>query len=449
MSTAHRDHLFISYAWEDAPLADWLVRRLTALGYRVWCDRFKLLGGERWPKDIDKAIKTRTFRMIALLSKFSLHKENPSKERQIALALSKERQENFLIPLNVDGLRATEIGWELSDVNWVPFANWADGLKQLSELLRHIGAPCRPPDEGTRAAIETYLPGKFMLDTPEPLWSNCYEITEIPATFYDVQASRKLASVERYQLSEHWPFYRIADDRFIAFSDPPAIAEMPFSLARTDTHPRTTPLVAGVSGIDIATHLVKRGLFHHARSRGLAMTRDWTAYFPSGLLPKDKLSFVSYTGKKSSIAVLGERKFGNGRMRYNLGATFFVKLDLLPMPVVQIKARLNVTDPAKPNLSGHGINARRKAVAKNWWNHEWLTRQLAIVQFLAEGHHAIVVGDIPDERLVVRSSPLGGTVTPRIDDAELGKLREQIKAMNTSLTSLSDEGDDMPQADNE
>src|SRR5438093_12082818 len=44
-----RDHLFISYATEDWPLAEWLTRRLTAEGYRVWCDRFKLLGGESYP----------------------------------------------------------------------------------------------------------------------------------------------------------------------------------------------------------------------------------------------------------------------------------------------------------------------------------------------------------------------------------------------------------------
>ncbi len=29
------DHLFISYAWEDRVIADWLTLRLTAAGYRV------------------------------------------------------------------------------------------------------------------------------------------------------------------------------------------------------------------------------------------------------------------------------------------------------------------------------------------------------------------------------------------------------------------------------
>ncbi|MGD0856653.1 MAG: toll/interleukin-1 receptor domain-containing protein, partial [Dehalococcoidia bacterium] len=71
------DHLFISYATEDGELAEWLTLRLTAAGYKVWCDRVKLLGGESYPRDIDKAIKTQTFRMLALISKSSLTKENP------------------------------------------------------------------------------------------------------------------------------------------------------------------------------------------------------------------------------------------------------------------------------------------------------------------------------------------------------------------------------------
>ncbi len=59
------DHLFISYATEDGELAEWLTLRLTTEGYKAWCDRVKLLGGESYPRDIDKAIKTQTFRMLA------------------------------------------------------------------------------------------------------------------------------------------------------------------------------------------------------------------------------------------------------------------------------------------------------------------------------------------------------------------------------------------------
>jgi hypothetical protein len=64
-----REHLLINYATEDWALAEWLTRKLSAEGYRVWCDRFKLLGGESYPREIDDAIKNRTFRMLSLLSR--------------------------------------------------------------------------------------------------------------------------------------------------------------------------------------------------------------------------------------------------------------------------------------------------------------------------------------------------------------------------------------------
>lgn len=99
-----RHHLFISYrGGEDGTLAEWLTLRLTALGYKVWCDRVKLLGGESYPRDIDAAIKEQTFRMVALLSVHSIAKPNPVKERTLAHSIARERGE-FIIPLNVDGL---------------------------------------------------------------------------------------------------------------------------------------------------------------------------------------------------------------------------------------------------------------------------------------------------------------------------------------------------------
>src|SRR5262245_65059129 len=85
-----REHLFVSYATEDAALAEWLTRKLTVEGYRVWCDRFKLLGGESYPRDIDVALKRRTFRMLALLSRDSLNKSNPRKERKVAVSIGRD-----------------------------------------------------------------------------------------------------------------------------------------------------------------------------------------------------------------------------------------------------------------------------------------------------------------------------------------------------------------------
>jgi len=90
-----------------------------------------MLGGESFPKEIGAAIKEQTFRMLALISRKSAAKPNPVKEWTLGLALGQERKIDFLIPLNVDGIRSTELPWTLSDINWISFhsGGWAPGFK--------------------------------------------------------------------------------------------------------------------------------------------------------------------------------------------------------------------------------------------------------------------------------------------------------------------------------
>jgi hypothetical protein len=96
-----REHLLISYASEDWVFADWLALKLASEGYEVWYDRLKLLGGESYPRDTTKAIRNQTFRVIALLSRNSIAKLDPVKERTLALNIAKERNIDFLIPLSL------------------------------------------------------------------------------------------------------------------------------------------------------------------------------------------------------------------------------------------------------------------------------------------------------------------------------------------------------------
>ncbi len=141
-ASTNQDYLFISAVDEDGVFADWLTRKLTAEGYRVWYERFKLLGGETYPDDVDDAIKNQTFRFIALYSQASL--EDPEVTRQILLALNirSDRDQDFLIPLNLDGVDQTRLDQVTRTLNFIPFHyNWAEGLKQLLKKLESISCP--------------------------------------------------------------------------------------------------------------------------------------------------------------------------------------------------------------------------------------------------------------------------------------------------------------------
>ncbi len=445
------DHLFISYAWEDGALCEWLYRKLTAAGYRVWCDRFSLRGGDRWPRDIDRAIKTRTFRMIALLSRHSIAKENPSKERQLALALSKERQEQFLIPLNVDGLRTTELGWELSDLQYIPFQNWAAGLARLLATLEAIGAPRPLQEEGPRLAAETFLPPSVLQEADEIVYTNCLEVRPVPEVLHRLALTRPLLPTEEAALEQRWAFHKVNPRRVLAFGPPPADGGLERDPAQdTSARWRTVSVVDGLRPADVVSSLIRKALGARARQLGMAVSEDGeTFYFPKGLLPKDKLFYPGYQGRRTWVAVVGERRAGAVRTRYHLGVRFRIRRDVIDGFVAQFKLRLHLVDLAGEQLDAAAINRRRKQITKAWWNHEWLGRQFAVLHFLRGDADEIVIDNEPGEQIRVSGRFLTGTVPAGIKDAALEPVRtEVLEALERpGRPEDSEEAEDLDQAD--
>ena len=186
-----RDHIFVSYAWEDVAFVEWLVYKLTSLGYKVWCDRIKIFGGDPFPKDIDEAIKNRTHRFLAVMSKYSVEKPNPSKERTLAHSISKERGTNFIIPLNL-GLKPTELDWMTSDLSYVDFSsNWAEGLAQLLKALEKSDTPCTF-EEGKDLIENSLISTEIIKTEPEKIYSNFLKIKKIPDAITVISFKKKL-----------------------------------------------------------------------------------------------------------------------------------------------------------------------------------------------------------------------------------------------------------------
>lgn len=149
-----RDHLFVSHAPSDWALAEWLTLRLATEGYRVWCSRFPMLGGERFPRDVSAAIRERVFRVLALLSRASLSTPADGNARELALAVAGERHVDFLIGLTVDDPDSMAPDPALRHLPCVPFhERWETGFVGLVAMLRALEAP-RPLVNGAEVAVE-------------------------------------------------------------------------------------------------------------------------------------------------------------------------------------------------------------------------------------------------------------------------------------------------------
>jgi len=422
-----RDHLFISYAWEDAALAEWLTRKLTAEGYRVWCDRFKLLGGESYPNDIDIAIKSQTFRMIALLSRSSLHKPNPISERTLALNIAKERRDDFLIPLNIDDLRPTELDWMVSPLTFIPFSNWATGLQQLLAKLSSIDAPRPIAEEGKAFASETFLPPGVLASRPETLFSNCFRFRSIPRTVFVFRPTSVRAWQQAGEASGEWPSHSTEGGLMLAFEAPIGhLADRYEKVQSVDWRDSCTVLSS--PSRDVVACLLRESLLCKLARVGLTYSEERKIYyFPVGLLPNDCVHYVSRKGRQVPIKVTGVRRRGD-EFRYHIAPTFRVRQDIGDSFVALLRMRLFITDLDGRPLERNAALTRRKLVAKSWFNHQWLTRQMAVCDFLSGGGDLIPLGYSLDDAVTLSAKPFSGRVGISVLDGQLQNLRSDIPA---------------------
>jgi hypothetical protein len=422
------DHLFISYASEDWILADWLALRLASEGYKVWYDRIKLLGGESYPRDITAAIKNQTFRVLALLSRNSVEKPNPVKERTLALNIAKDRKIDFLIPINVDGLKATELDFMTSDLTFIPFEkSWFEGICDLLKKLDQINAPRNQPS-GQQVISKWLSTEEQPKERTEVIWSNLLPVLEMPKII------RKYSVVPEVDVESHcpnWPFYREGEKTVWAFSPPetPSITWLKevdqIDLQHLDYYPGTT-------SVNILTALLHRSIELLHLNKGLRLKND-LLYFPNNLVSKNRLRFTRYDGKKCYVKAVGERKFRVAQQgnvffedsRYHLSPDFRFFINLFGSPVIRLHIGVFWTDLGDNPFEDKKSNRRRKALCKTWWNYEWLSRSMALLQWLGEGHEEITIVKTDSGDFRISLKPLSFSSSLGIDESSLSGVKEE------------------------
>jgi hypothetical protein len=433
LGEAARDHLFISYATEDSILADWLSLKLASEGYNIWYDRIKMLGGESYPRDITKAIKNKTYRVIALLSKSSISKPNPVKERTLALNIAKEREiEDFLIPLNVDGLKPTELDFMTSDLVFISFyRGWYDGLSRLLKKLEEINTPKN--QISGREAIGQWLSSEELpANRTETQWSNLLPILEFPSVLwrYKVVPEVNVESIE-----PDWLAHRESESTILAFSQPSNGTHDWLKEVEAIDY-RNSDSIPVKDLRQALTMILRKGLRNLCIQKGLRCDEPTgRLYFPPELLPNNRLSFNRYDGKSISLQAVGERNFwvrSQGRAftetsRYHISPDFRFFLDLLGDPVLRLRIGIFWTDLEGRPLEAKKANRRRKKLCKNWWNYQWLSRVLAVTQWLGSGLDEVTLLETDSGRLRVGLKPVTFTSGFGIDETKLKPLEPEVE----------------------
>lgn len=407
--------------------------RLTTEGYKVWCDKVKLLGGESYPKDIDKAIKTQTFRMLALISRHSLTKENPLKERTLGHSISRQRKIDFVIPLLVDAIRPDELDWMNSDLTYIPFRDsWAQGLLQLIKKLRSISAPT-PLLNGAKLVSDWVAQQSTLMTSEERLWTNLFEIKYMPDFIY------RITTPNDFKITDPgWIFHTQAEHILWSFEVPDPKLDY---IAVEWNDNRHIPY--GVPPIDIATILIKEHIRRLCLQRRAQETLDGVIYLSNLAAPDGWLRFTDFKGKQSRVLATSQRTVrssGGTRnpYRYHLAPVFRPVLRKYGIQVLELQVRLYLTDMQGTALPSWITNRRRKRIARSWWNYQWMSRVLAIAQWAFDGQSTFNLAAGRGHEINVAGSPLSVMAPMGIDEKSL-KLPE---AGEEALEVVEDESDE-------
>lgn len=434
-----KEHLFISYATEDHALADWLALKLTSEGYKVWYDRIKLLGGESYPRDITSAIKNRTFRLLFLLSRSSINKENPLKELTLATNISRESTIDFVIPLKVDDLKPSELNFLTSDIVYIPFnSGWYDGLALLLDKLEKIEAP-RNIETGRSSVYSWINKEQAPAKKKERVWSNLMRISSIP---------RYLKCYEEQDFFEsnispnEWAYHKW-NGKIFSFSPPPNPQEDLTELPQID-YPNTS----GEEKVEyekIWKSLILKQIRIFCLKKGMELGgfKYNMLHFPMGLFPDNKLKYTNNNNRRTYVQVAGERRFkkfseghySHDNSRYHLMLNFRVLPGDEDGPVAAIKLGLYMTNLSNEPLSTKTANARRKAICKNWWNREWLSRLIAVTKWISNESDQVDLLTTENGNITLDARLLSYT-------SEFG-IKENKKEMTDDESNiLEEEGDD-------
>jgi len=437
-----RDHLFISYAGEDWVFAEWLARKLALNSYAVWFDGFKLLGGESYPRDIDLSIKTRTFRLIAILSHNSINKENPRKERTLAMNISRERNIDFLIPINLDGLKPTDLDWMTNDLTFISFHNnWHLGLIQLLKKLNSINAPQSLKD-GQSLAANTYEAKSPLKNDGEKLISNIIPVLKYPKSIMKFRFNRRIANIEKDNITGYWPIRFKGNRDVYSFHEPPEELGL-IRIVDSARYQSDSEKIDGIRTKDIISTLISNSIRNKFIRLGCKHSPDRKyLYIPMGTLNKDKIFFTNYNSKSTYVLVAGRRQLRRGDSNifyyYHLCPRYRIRQDLgLPFALT-LNSRLFMADKNGDPLPTRSALSRRKKVTKSWFNHQWLSRIFAIFAFLKEDRNNLTIVGPRNDGEIVFGNFLSSTIPVNIDEME-SDLDDDNIAFSTEEVDVEDD----------
>jgi hypothetical protein len=139
----------------------------------------------------------------------------------------------------------------------------------------------------------------------------------------------------------------------------------------------------------MATHFLRAHIEHYLEARGLkrfTLSGGDAFYFPTGLIPNDKVFYVAASGRRTPKNVVGRSE----RYKVNWHLAMKVNVTLRPSAAVRSKPYVCFSDEGKTAITDlKRTSSIRRRFCRSWWNQHWRQLQQAFCAFLAADQPAI------------------------------------------------------------
>ncbi|WP_062769737.1 toll/interleukin-1 receptor domain-containing protein [Sphingopyxis terrae] len=394
-----RDTLFLlKSSPADDEFALWLAPKLEAEGYRVFADILTLQPGDRWRREINRAIEHRAAKVLLVCRNATADDQAIQDDLDIALDVAKAIGDTrFIIQLKLEQGRKMK---GLGDAIAVDFVRgWGEGLSTLSEALKRQKAPRRTEGAVIDPNWELFrrrgaIPLK---NEPERLTSNWLRVVEAPDAihFYEATGVIDADRLKRAAATHAYPI-AVQGRGFLSFADQDEIDDGFASVGRFKLK-RSIPLKTFVENGDdklrlekqpaqnIINVMLKRAWYEFCKERGLL------EYQYSGGVGFHASPDLAATGQRIPWGKQGARR---SSMLRNVAKGHIWQFGVTALPAFwpfwhfKLKSRVlfagdNGTPAGLEIEDAKKLHRLRRTICKGWRNKQWYGRMLAFLELIS------------------------------------------------------------------
>lgn len=419
---AMRDTVFlIKSSPIDDEFALWLAPKLEAAGYRLFADILTLQPGDRWRREINRALQYRAAKVLLICRDATLADRHVQDDLDIALEMSREMGDpRFVIPLRLEAGRKVKGVGDAVAVDFV--RGWGEGVGLLLDALRRQKVPRSAATPAIDPNWEVFrrrgaVP---LLDEAERLTSNWLRVAEGPEIirYFEITGARERKFLDRALADFSYPC-ALHGSGIITFADQSAI-DLAFASAGRFELKHKVPLLAFVEGgfpalgierqvaSNLIVSMIKKAWSGYCREKGFVEHRY------SNAVGFHASPLQAPTGQRIPWGKQGDRR---SSMLRNVAKGHIWQFGVTAMPYVwpfwhlKLKSRvlfstdngtaggLPITDPKK-------LHRLRRSICKGWRNKQWHGRMLAFLELLSGESAYIRLALAPDVALLVEAAPM-------------------------------------------